>query len=75
VEPFAPSSVNGSGFSITSDTCNGTALAASASCTVTVTFTPTVTGTTYHGQLTVQDIGGYGTILTEATATFVGTGG
>jgi outer membrane protein assembly factor BamB len=75
VEPFAPSSVNGSGFSITSDTCNGTALAASASCAVTVTFTPTVGGTTYHGQLTVPDIGGYGTVLTKVTATLAGTGG
>jgi outer membrane protein assembly factor BamB len=74
-EPFAPSTVNGAGFSIASDTCNGTALAANASCTVTVTFTPTVAGTTYHGQLTVPDIGGYGADLTKATAMLVGTGG
>jgi outer membrane protein assembly factor BamB len=71
---FSPSSVTGSGFSITSDSCNGTALAAGASCTVIVTFTPTVAATNYRGQLIVQDIGGYGVVLAEATATLVGTG-
>jgi outer membrane protein assembly factor BamB len=67
---LSPSSVTGNGFSINSDGCNGTALAAGASCTVGVTFTPSVTGTRYQGQLTVQDFGSI-----EATATLVGTGG
>jgi outer membrane protein assembly factor BamB len=66
---LSPSVVTGSGFSITSDGCSGTVLAADARCTVVVTFTPSVTGTTYHGQLTVQ------AFLSEATATLVGTGG
>jgi hypothetical protein len=67
-------SVSGSGFSITSDGCNGQTLALGASCTVVVTFAPTVTGTTYNGQLKVDVILAYGIHETLTQATLVGTG-
>jgi outer membrane protein assembly factor BamB len=70
--PFAPSTATGSGFTVTSDGCNGVTLASGASCTVVVTFGPTATGTT-AGQLTVSLDFGYFEFGYEATLT--GTGG
>jgi hypothetical protein len=64
-------SVSGSGFSITSDSCNGQTLVLGQSCTVVVTFAPSVSGPTYNGQLSLSAyfLGSVG------QATLVGTGG
>ena len=69
--PLVASAVSGTGFGITSDSCNGTTLAAGASCTVVVTFTPTISGATYAGELEVM-LAWIGTIN---QATLVGKGG
>jgi outer membrane protein assembly factor BamB len=68
---FLGSSVAGSGYSITSDSCAGKTLALGASCTIVVTFAPSVTGASYNGQLTVA-AAYYGTLN---QATLVGVGG
>jgi outer membrane protein assembly factor BamB len=71
-------SVSGSGFNTTSDGCNGQSLALGASCTVVVTFAPSVTGTTYIGQLIVAVplCGRFGCIAEALNqATLVGVGG
>jgi outer membrane protein assembly factor BamB len=73
---FGLPSVTGSGFSITSDNCPisrfGQYLNPGASCTKVVTFAPSVTATTYHGQLTVSVISP-GSATSEAR--LVGRGG
>jgi outer membrane protein assembly factor BamB len=74
VLPLAPSGVTGSGFSITSDGCNGTTLAGGATCNVVVTFTPSVMGKTYRGQLTVSSAFFRG-LMVWNQAELIGTGG
>jgi hypothetical protein len=71
--PFYRNTVTGSGFSITSDRCNGITLAAHATCTITVTFIPTSKSTTYHGELT-PTLALYG-YLGANEAPLVGRGG
>jgi outer membrane protein assembly factor BamB len=77
VTSFGPGTayVSGSGFSVTSDGCQGTMPPPGTSCTVVVTFAPSTHGSTYRGQLTMV-APGYGfAIPLSNPATLVGTGG
>jgi hypothetical protein len=59
--------LTGSGFAATADSCNGNALDGGATCSVSITFTPTFTGT-FPGTLVVSDGTNSATVTLSAGA-------